>query len=71
MTTVTKTQGAKPTHRLYTVTGEGKKSVWKDIAAAWPHRDGEGFTIALDALPLSGQIVMRAIKERPTNASAQ
>ena len=65
MTTETKTPGTMPTHRLYVVTGEGKAAVWKEIAAAWPHRDGRGFTIACDALPLSGQIVMRAVKPRP------
>ena len=65
MTSETKPTGTKPTHRLYIVTGEGKSAHWKEIAAAWPHRDGKGFTIACDALPLSGQIVMREVKERP------
>lgn len=71
MTTTTKTTGAKPTHRLYIVTGEGEKTSWKEIAAAWPHRDGRGFTIACDALPLSGQFVMRAVKDRPAKSEAR
>ena len=71
MTATTKTANAKPTHRLYIVTGEGDKTHWKEIAAAWPHRDGKGFSISCDALPLSGQIVMRAVKDRPAKGDAR
>ena len=71
MTTKTRTPGAKPTHRLYVVAGEGKQAVWKEIASAWPHRDGKGFSIACDALPLSGKIVMREAKDRPAKAAAR
>ena len=55
---------AKPTHRLFLVTGEGKKSKWTEFGAAWPHRDGDGFAITCTAIPLQGRIVMRAITER-------
>ncbi len=71
MTTTSKPTGAKPSHRLYIVTGEGEEAFWKEIAAAWPHRDGKGFTIACDALPLSGQIVMRAVKDRSAQREAR
>ena len=71
MTTTTKTTGAKPSHRLYVVTGEGETTSWKEIAAAWPHRDGKGLSITCDALPLSGQIVMRAVKDRPAKNDAR
>jgi len=63
--------GAKPTHRLFVVTGEGKKATWTPIAAAWPHRDGEGFSITCDAIPLQGRIVMRKITERGTKEEGQ
>jgi hypothetical protein len=69
--TTTKTTRAKPTHRLYVVTGEGDKAHWKEIAAAWPHRDGKGFSITCDALPLTGQIVMREAKPRRTKEEAR
>ena len=68
MTTQTKFTGAKPTHRLYVVTGKGENASWKEIAAAWPHRDGKGFSITCSAIPLSGQLVMREAKERPAKA---
>lgn len=61
--TTTKPTGAKPTHRLYRVTGEGKQASWTPIGAAWPNKDGHGFTISCDAVPLQGRIVMRAIAE--------
>lgn len=64
MTEQQTTIGAKPTHRIYLVTGEGKKAKWTPIAAAWPHRDSKGFSITCDAIPLQGHLVMREITER-------
>jgi hypothetical protein len=58
----------KPTHRIYRVIGDGEKSNWTPIGAAWPNRDGNGFSIACDAVPLTGRIVMRRITERPQQA---
>lgn len=58
----TENQNRQPTHRLYAVKGEGKNSRWIEIGAAWANRDGEGFSIKLDALSLDGHIVMRAPK---------
>ncbi len=59
-----KLPGAKPTHRIFIVTGEGKKAKWTEFGAAWPHRDGSGFSISCTAIPLQGRIVMREITER-------
>jgi hypothetical protein len=36
---------------------------WTEIGAAWPHRDGDGMTLKLTALPLDGRVYMR----RPTD----
>lgn len=54
----------RPTHRLYTVKGNGKEARWIDIGAAWPTKDAQGFTLILDALPVDGRVVMREIAER-------
>jgi len=54
----------KPTHRLYRVLGDGAAAIWTPIGAAWPNKDGKGFSISCDAVPLHGRIVMRAITER-------
>lgn len=59
-----KQPGQKPTHRLYRVIGEGDQSSWTPIGAAWPNKDGAGFNISRDAVPLQGRIVMRAITEK-------
>jgi len=56
--------GRKPTHRLYRVIGEGQASIWTPIGAAWPNKDGQGFSLSCDAMPLTGRIVMRRITAR-------
>lgn len=65
MTTQSQATGTKPTHRLFRVEGDGKDAKWTEIGAAWPNRDGAGFSIACTAVPLQGRIIMRAITERP------
>lgn len=55
----------QPTHRLYTVKGEGQKARWIEIGAAWPNQDGNGFSLRFDSVPvegLTGRIVMRVPK---------
>lgn len=54
----------QPTHRLYRVTGDGEGAIWTPIGAAWPNKDGKGFNISCDAIPLHGRIVLRAIENR-------
>ena len=56
--------GAKPTHRLYRVLGDGQSASWTPIGAAWPNKDGMGFNLSCDAVPLGGRLVLRAITER-------
>lgn len=55
----------RPTHRLYRVVGEGDASIWTPIGAAWPNKDGKGFNLNCDAVPLTGRIVLRLIEPRP------
>jgi len=59
----TKLLGRKPSHRLYRVLGDGEGAIWTPIGAAWPNKDGQGFSVSIDAMPLSGRIVMRAVRE--------
>lgn len=58
------TKSKKPTHNIYVVQGEGETARWVKIGAAWPNQDGKGFNVALDASPLLGRIVMRAVKDQ-------
>ena len=56
--------GRKPTHRLYRVLGDGQDASWTPIGAAWPNKDGKGFNVTCDAVPLTGRLVLRFIGER-------
>lgn len=52
----------RPTHSVYQVLEQkdGNK-FWKAIGAAWPHKDGKGFNIRLDSVPVpfDGQLTIR------------
>ena len=50
-------------YRVYSVIERPKQDdFWLNIGAAFPHEDGEGFNVLLQALPLhgNGKLVMRA-----------
>ena len=58
---------AKPTHRVYTVIRrDGQDDYWLNIGLAFPHKDGSGFNIVLQALPLDGKIVCREVTDDDT-----
>jgi hypothetical protein len=50
----------KPTLYAYAVKdrGRGQKSIWTRIGAVWPHENGKGFTIELEAFPINGRLVL-------------
>ena len=49
-----------PSHYVYQVRDrEGQKGIWTRIGAAWPQRDGKGFNVQLDAVPLDGRLTLR------------
>ena len=56
---------AKPAYRAYTVIkrGDQKEDFWLNIGIAFPHEDGEGFNILLQAQPLDGKLVLRTFQE--------
>ena len=39
-------------------------SFWTKIGAAFAHKDGEGFDLVLEAVPLDGRVSLRVPKER-------
>jgi hypothetical protein len=61
----------KPTFIAYAVTGEGKQAFWTRIGSAWPHQNGEGFSIELNALPVNARIVMMPPKAEDSTESAE
>jgi hypothetical protein len=55
---------AQPAFRAYTVIKrEGKDDYWLNLGVAFPHEDGEGFNLLLQALPTDAKIVLRRYKE--------
>jgi hypothetical protein len=69
------TENQKPAEKTsidyiaYTVEKNGRKSYWTKIGVGWFHKNGEGFTVKLSALPLNGEIVFR--KPQPDNQADQ
>ncbi|RWC46081.1 MAG: hypothetical protein EOS55_18190 [Mesorhizobium sp.] len=53
-----------PSHGVFVVDGEGEKAFWTRVGAAWAHQDGQGFNVALTAVPLSGRLVLRVRNEK-------
>lgn len=52
----------QPSHRAYSVIHrEGQDDYWLNIGLVFPHKDGTGFNIMLQALPLDGKIVCREV----------
>ena len=65
-------QPAAPTHRVYTVIKrEGQDDYWLNIGLAFPHKDGKGFNVVLQALPLDGKIVCREITNEEGEENGQ
>ena len=55
----------KPSHIAYSIRErEGKDSKWTEIGVVFPHKDGKGFDILCDVLPLSGRISIRVPSEK-------
>ncbi|WP_108812975.1 hypothetical protein [Sphingorhabdus sp. Alg231-15] len=69
MTNQSQSTTGMPSHRLYRVDGDGENANWTDIGAAWPNKDGLGFSVICHAVPMRGRMVLRAIKEREQNES--
>ena len=60
----------QPAFRVYSVIPrEGKDDYWLNIGLAFPHGDGKGFNVMLQALPLNAKLVLReAAEEERANA---
>ena len=57
-------QPREPTHRAYSVIRrEGQEDFWLNVGLAFPHKDGKGVNIVLQAFPLDGKIVCREVGE--------
>ncbi len=67
-----KSESKQPTHRAYSVIRrEGQDDFWLNLGLVFPHKDGNGFNIMLQALPLDGKIVCREISDDDTAGGAR
>jgi hypothetical protein len=65
-------QPATPTHRAYSVIKrEGQDDFWLNLGLAFPHKDGNGFNIVLQAFPLDGKVVLREIADDDAGEQSQ
>jgi hypothetical protein len=59
-----KDQPQQETHYAYSVIKrEGKSDYWMNIGIVFPHKDGKGFNIMLQAIPFDQKIVLREVSE--------
>ena len=54
-----------PSHIAYHVRDrEGQKGFFTRIGVAWAHKDGKGFSLQVDIVPLDGRITLRVASEK-------
>lgn len=65
MTDTNNNIGNTPSHIAYQVRDrENQKGVWTRIGSVWPHKDGKGYSIQIEAVPLDGRISLRVYEDR-------
>ncbi|MGH1439765.1 MAG: hypothetical protein ACRBBR_06615 [Cellvibrionaceae bacterium] len=47
------------------------KSHWNQVGAAWLHKDGKGFNLKLDSIPVNGKVVLREMRDERMQAYEQ
>lgn len=63
--------GAHQILRVYSVVAsEQDNDRWLEIGKASPHRDGRGFDLVLEALPMNSRLVVRAQEETQAGAES-
>ena len=56
--------GKAPPYIAYQVRNGKYKAFFTRIGAAWPNKDGKGFNIQLEAVPLDGRVTLRLASEK-------
>ncbi len=63
-----------PLYRAYTDIERDKEQppFWLNIGSAFPHKDGKGFNVILQALPVNnGKVVLRLFEEQPPQQTTE
>ncbi len=54
-----------PSHHAFSVReGSDGKSYFNRVGSAFVHKDGKGFNVNLDSVPVDGRVVLRTPKDR-------
>ena len=62
----------QPSLRAFVVVNrDGGDDFWINVGAAFPHADGKGFNVIVQALPIDGKIVLRLPKDDQTDQQPQ
>jgi hypothetical protein len=58
------------TVRKYKKLDGAEDAFWTKIGAVFAHRDGKGYDVVLDCLPVDGRISIREPRDKDQNATA-
>jgi hypothetical protein len=58
------TNNKTPTHIAYHVRDGKEKGYFTRIGAAWLHKDGKGFNVQIEMVPLDGRITLRVAGDK-------
>lgn len=62
----------RPSHLAYTVRqGKDGQAHFNRVGAMFPHKDGNGFDVQMDATPVDGRLTLRTLKERVQGQAPQ
>lgn len=62
----------EPMYRAYSVIEREKdQPFWLNLGVAFPHKDGKGLNVILQALPLDGKLVLRLFEEAPKETTKE
>jgi hypothetical protein len=64
------TESKSPALIAWHVRKGGERSYWDRVGVVFAHKDGQGFDLILDAVPVDGRVTLRAPSEKPDQAAA-
>ena len=58
-------EARRPSHEAFVVTGDDdSRKRWTKIGVVFTNKDGKGFNLLLEAVPLTGKIVILPFREK-------
>ena len=66
---MTEVSDNRPPFIVYAVEGDDDRSFWTRVGVAWPLQKRPGFSASLNAIPLSGRLVILERRDEPAEGS--